>query len=176
MEKLPTNNSTDSKPSAKSNGVNHEEDKNGVNNEEEKNNKPKNTYNLENDGELWMKLQFIECLRDKDFEEAQEYLEELLELYPSGNTFLKEFKQLLPEEIRQQKVEEEMEEEEEEDEDEEEFNSESEEGEEDEEEDDDKPEPPPSSYKDKAPKFNKWRNEYDDKGPKRKSMFFVPSK
>ena len=49
-------------------------------------------YKIEDDEELWIKLQFVECLRENNYEEAEEYLEELLEAYPKGNEFMKEFK------------------------------------------------------------------------------------
>ena len=59
-------------------------------------------YNIEEDEELWMKLQFIECLRDGNYEEADEHLQDLLELYPDNNGFMKEFQKLLPAEIKEQ--------------------------------------------------------------------------
>eukprot|EP00344_Euplotes_crassus_P006203 CAMPEP_0197011866 /NCGR_PEP_ID=MMETSP1380-20130617/60340_1 /TAXON_ID=5936 /ORGANISM="Euplotes crassus, Strain CT5" /LENGTH=150 /DNA_ID=CAMNT_0042434939 /DNA_START=1 /DNA_END=454 /DNA_ORIENTATION=+ len=92
------------------------------------------SYKIEDDDELWIKLQFMNVCGINNFEEAEEFLEELLEVYPEGNGFMKEFKKVLPEEIKEQKrlEEEESEGEEEEEESEEEHEGEESESEEEE--------------------------------------------
>eukprot|EP00343_Euplotes_focardii_P005098 CAMPEP_0205808624 /NCGR_PEP_ID=MMETSP0205-20121125/12622_1 /ASSEMBLY_ACC=CAM_ASM_000278 /TAXON_ID=36767 /ORGANISM="Euplotes focardii, Strain TN1" /LENGTH=123 /DNA_ID=CAMNT_0053084577 /DNA_START=54 /DNA_END=422 /DNA_ORIENTATION=+ len=78
-------------------------------------------YKIEDDDELWIKLQFMNALEINNFEEAEEFLEELLEVYPEGNGFMSEFKKVLPGEIKeQQRLDEESEGEDEEEESEEE--------------------------------------------------------
>lgn len=124
-----------------------------------------------------MKLQFIECLRDKNFEEAQEYLDDLLELYPENSQFMKDFQKLLPTEIEHQKkeieaealLEAEAEAEEEEEEDEKEGDQPSAEEEESEDEEEEIPKVPEAQDKQKDASGGK------DLPPKR-SYFFVSTR